>query len=85
MGEYWRALSFHEKALDIRQKTLHSNRPDIVTSYNNIGLTYSNMDEYLKALSFCERAVALGQRSLSPNDPNLQAFRNNLDCVKKKL
>ncbi|CAF4779303.1 unnamed protein product, partial [Rotaria sp. Silwood2] len=58
---------------------------DIVTSYNNSGLTYSNMDEYLKALSFCERAVALGQRSLSPNDPNLQAFRNNLDCVKKKL
>jgi hypothetical protein len=38
MDEYSKALSSHEKALEIRQQSLPSNHPDLVLSYNNIGL-----------------------------------------------
>jgi hypothetical protein len=36
MGEYSKALSSHEKALEIYQKTLPANHPLLATSYNNI-------------------------------------------------
>ena len=38
MGEYSKALSSHEKALEIRQQSLPPNHPDLASSYNNIGL-----------------------------------------------
>ena len=40
MGEYSKALSYYEQALEILQKTLPANHPDLATSYNNIGLVY---------------------------------------------
>ena len=38
MGDI-KALAYYEKTLEIEQKTLPSNHPDLATSYNNIGLS----------------------------------------------
>ena len=85
MGEYTKALSSHEKALEIKQQSLPPNHPDLAQSYNNIGAVYDNMGEYSKAHSFYERAVENGQQSLPSNHPELQKWRRNLENVKKKL
>ncbi len=85
MGEYSKALSSDEKALQIKQQSLPPNHPDFAMSYNNIGLVYKNMGDYSKARSFYERAVEIGQQSLPSNHPNLLDSRKNLDIVKKKL
>ena len=37
-GKYTDAVRTYEKALEIRQKTLPPNHPDLATSYNNIGV-----------------------------------------------
>ncbi|CAF1133864.1 unnamed protein product [Adineta steineri] len=76
-GKYREALSFHEKALEIRQQSLSPNHPDLGESFNNIGEVYDNMDNYPKALSFYEKALEIRQQSLPFNHPDLgESFSN---------
>ena len=60
-GDYKMAIEYYEKALEIRQKTLPSNHPDLATSYHSIGSVYRSMGEYSKALSFLEKALEIWQ------------------------
>jgi tetratricopeptide (TPR) repeat protein len=83
MGEYKKAISSHEKAVEI-YKSLSPNHSGLGMSYNNIGLVYYNMGQYSKALSFYRRAVEIGQQSLPSNHPHLQLYRENLERAKKK-
>ncbi|CAF1276520.1 unnamed protein product [Adineta steineri] len=80
-GKYQEALSFHEKALAIRQQLLPSNHPDLADSYNKIGNVYNDMDEYSRALSSHEKALAIRQQSLPSNHPDLGTSYNNIGNV----
>jgi tetratricopeptide (TPR) repeat protein len=85
-GQYFKALSYYEKAIEIRQKeTLAENHPDLATTFNNICQLYSKMGEQSEAVSFYERAIDIGQRSLPENHPHLQMYRENLKFVRKNL
>ena len=59
MGEYSKALSSYERALEIRKIALPPNHTSLATSYNNIGGVYDNMDEYSEALSYYEFGSAV--------------------------
>ncbi len=85
MEEYSKALLFYEKALEIRQKTLSPNHPDLASSYCNIGCVYRNMNDYPKALSYFERTLNMFQISLPSNHPNIQAIQENIEVLEKKL
>jgi tetratricopeptide (TPR) repeat protein len=71
-------------SLNIKEKTLPSNHPDLATTYNNIGVIYCNTGEYSKALPFYERAVEVGQHSLPENHPYLQWYQQLLDAIRTK-
>ena len=77
-GKYQEALTFYEKSVAIRQKTLPSNHPDLATSYNNIGAVHYNMGNYPKALSYYEKALEIRQQSLPPNHPDLAKSYYNI-------
>ena len=81
MGEYSKALSYYEKALEIRKQSLPSNHPDLALSYNNIGAVYYNMGEYSKALSSFEKALEIRKQSLPSNHPDLAKSYNNIGTV----
>jgi tetratricopeptide (TPR) repeat protein len=85
MGNYLKALTFHEKAHAIYQKTLPPHHPDLATAYYNIGNTYNQMGNYSKAMSSFEQAVNIGENSLAANVPDLQKWKNDLESVKQKL
>jgi tetratricopeptide (TPR) repeat protein len=76
-GEYQEAIVFYEKSLEIDQKTLPSNHPDLGVSYHNIGLVYESMGDYSNALSSHEKALEIRQKSLPPNHPDLASSYNN--------
>jgi tetratricopeptide (TPR) repeat protein len=82
-GDFKKSISYYEKALEIEQKTLPPNHPDLATSYNNIGLVYDNMGEYSKALLFYEKALKILQKNLPSNHPHLATSYNNIGLVSK--
>jgi tetratricopeptide (TPR) repeat protein len=77
-GDYQNAISFHKKALEILQKTLPPNYPDLATTYSSIGEIYGKMGRYSKALSFPENALEIRQKALPPNHPDLATSYNNI-------
>ena len=85
MADYPKALSYYEKDLEISQKSLPPNHPDIGASCNNIGMFYEKMGDNSKAHSFYEKAVKNGEQSLPANHPTLRNRRKRLDDMKKKL
>jgi tetratricopeptide (TPR) repeat protein len=80
-GEYEEALSYYEKALKIRQRSLPPNHPDLAMSYNNIGAVYYNMGEYSNALLSHEKTLEIRKQSLPPNHPDLAMSYNNIGLV----
>jgi tetratricopeptide (TPR) repeat protein len=80
-GDYEKAIEYHEKALEIEQKTLPENHPSLATSYNNIGSVYDNMGEYSKALSYYEKALEIRQKTLPENHHDLATSYNNIGLV----
>jgi len=78
MRDYSNALSNHEKALEIQQKSLPSNHPDF-------GVSYYKMGDYSKAHSFYVRAIENGQRSLPGYHSTTEEHKNNFEDVKKKM
>ncbi|CAF1038546.1 unnamed protein product [Adineta steineri] len=80
-GNYAKAVWYYEKTLEIEQKILSSNDPDLGSSYTNIGTVYSKMGDYLKALSFYEKALSIWQKAFLSNHPSLGSSYNNTGSV----
>ncbi|CAF4120659.1 unnamed protein product [Adineta steineri] len=80
-GDYEKAIWYYEQAIEIQQKTLPSNDPDLATSYNDIGLVYNNMGQYSKALSYYEKALEIYQKTLPSNHLDLATSYNNIGSV----
>ncbi|CAF4360240.1 unnamed protein product, partial [Rotaria sordida] len=76
MGDYSKALEFHEKSHKIFEKALPPNHPNLASSYNNIGGVYDDMGDYSKALEFYEKSLKIREKALPPNHPHL-AFPYN--------
>jgi tetratricopeptide (TPR) repeat protein len=84
-GKYTEAITYYEKSLKIRQKTLPANHPNLATSYNNIGLVCENMGEYSKALSSHEKALEIRQKTLPANHPHLASSYHSIGSVYQNM
>jgi tetratricopeptide (TPR) repeat protein len=80
-GKYTEAVTYYEKSLEIKQKSLPANHPNWATFYNNIGAVCRNMGEHLKALSYYEKALEISQKTLPENHPHLATSYNNIGTV----
>jgi tetratricopeptide (TPR) repeat protein len=85
LGKYKEAITLYEKSLEISEKTLPPNYPNLAMSYNNISLVYYNMGDYSKALSYYEKALEIEQQSLPPNHPDLAIFYHNIGGVYRTM
>jgi tetratricopeptide (TPR) repeat protein len=80
-GEYEEAITFYEKSLEIKQKTLPPNHLSFADTYNDIGAVYDSMSDYPKALSYYEKALEIKKQSLPPSHPNLTSSYNNIGVL----
>ncbi|CAF4664648.1 unnamed protein product, partial [Rotaria sp. Silwood2] len=81
LGEYSKAIKFYERALDIKEKAIPQNLPNLAASYGNIGNVYDSMGEYSKALSSYERSLEIRKIALPPNHPDLAGSYGNIGNV----
>ena len=64
---------------------MRENRPDIVTSYNNVGGAYGELGEYKKALEYLLKALAIREKVLTENHPDIATSYNNVGVAYYEL
>ena len=78
------SITYYEKALEIREKTLPASHSELATTYNNLGMLYCRLGEYSTAVTYFANALDILQNSLSPNHPFLEQVKENYETTKKK-
>ena len=78
LGDHSKALEFKLKALEIWEKVLPPDHPDLAASYNNVGSTYGNLSDHRKALEFKLKALEIRKKVLPPDHPDLATSYNNM-------
>lgn len=79
-----KALSSYTTVLEIQQKLLPSNHPDLGITYNNIGDAYRSLSNYEKAISCYEKALKIQKESLPPHHHDLGTSYNSIGTVYKE-
>ena len=82
---YEKSLEYKKKALEMQQKSLPENHPDIATSLNNIGSSYDDLGKHQEALEYYKKALEMRQKSLPENHPDIASSLNNLRQSYDKL
>ncbi|CAF0799516.1 unnamed protein product [Rotaria sordida] len=76
MGHYDRALSFHQKALNI-QENVQYNPMDCTTTYTNLGEKYREMKDHTMTLTYFQKGLEIRERKLPKNHPDLAVIYHN--------
>jgi tetratricopeptide (TPR) repeat protein len=63
--------------LEIREKLLGKEHPDVATSLNNLASLYYSQGKYAEAEPLYQRAIAILIATLGENHPNIQTVRKN--------
>ncbi|CAF5043053.1 unnamed protein product, partial [Rotaria sp. Silwood1] len=77
MGDYTKALSFHEKALNIQENVLCSPLECAMT-YINLADTYREMKDFSTALTYYQKVLDMREKKLPKNHPNLTGIFHNM-------
>jgi tetratricopeptide (TPR) repeat protein len=73
-GNTAQAESLYLRSLQIREKVLGSDHPQVATSLNNLALLYSrSLGRYSEAERYFRRALSILERSCGANHPNTLA------------
>ena len=78
LAYYSESLCYYMKVLEIREKVLPENHPDIATSYNNVGYVYGELGDHKKELEFKLKALAIQEKVLPENHPDIATSYNNV-------
>ncbi|XP_030102425.1 kinesin light chain 1 isoform X4 [Mus musculus] len=84
-GKYKEAEPLCKRALEIREKVLGKDHPDVAKQLNNLALLCQNQGKYEEVEYYYQRALGIYQTKLGPDDPNVAKTKNNLaSCYLKQ-
>uniref|UniRef100_A0A1A8Q7P6 Kinesin light chain n=1 Tax=Nothobranchius pienaari TaxID=704102 RepID=A0A1A8Q7P6_9TELE len=84
-GKYKEAEPLCKRALEIREKVLGKDHPDVAKQLNNLALLCQNQGKYEEVEYYYMRALEIYQTKLGPDDPNVAKTKNNLaSCYLKQ-
>ncbi|KAG7274638.1 hypothetical protein CRUP_009681 [Coryphaenoides rupestris] len=84
-GKYKEAEPLCKRALEIREKVLGTEHPDVAKQLNNLALLCQNQGKYQEVERYYERALHIYQQRLGPDDANVAKTKNNLaSCYLKQ-
>ncbi|TNN66970.1 Kinesin light chain 1 [Liparis tanakae] len=84
-GKYKEAEPLCKRALEIREKVLGKEHPDVAKQLNNLALLCQNQGKYEEVEYYYMRALEIYQSKLGPDDPNVAKTKNNLaSCYLKQ-
>ena len=77
-GKYKDAEPLCKRALEIREKVLGSDHPDVAKQLNNLALLCQNQGKYEEVERYYQRALEIYESKLGQDDPNVAKTKNNL-------
>ena len=77
-GKYDESRPAAERALELREKALGPEHPDVAQSLNNLANLYYYKGDYAKAEPLHKRALDIREKALGPEHPNVATSLNNL-------
>ena len=81
IADYDKAIQYYEKSLAIILKVHGDQHPSTGTSYNNLGLVWSDKGEYGKAIDYHEKGLAIRLKVHGDQHPSTGISYNNLGLV----
>ena len=81
-GDYAKAMEYLSKALDIWEKVLGTEHPNVATSYDNIGYVYSKQGDYAKALEYYSKALDIWEKVLGTEHPQTKQTMNAVEYMR---
>mmetsp|Transcript_4240 Transcript_4240/g.13993 ORF Transcript_4240/g.13993 Transcript_4240/m.13993 type:complete len:96 (+) Transcript_4240:346-633(+) len=77
-GDYAGAKPLYERAIEIGEKTLGPNHPNLAIRLNNLAGLLEAQGLYTQAKPLYERAIEIDEKALGPDHPDLATALNNL-------
>src|SRR5258706_4087181 len=68
-GQYDKALTYYERALAGKEKSLGVDHPSTLATVHNMASVFDNQGQYDKALKYYEPALTRSQKSLGVDHP----------------
>lgn len=78
LGNYQESEKFLKRALELREKSLSPEHPDVAQSLNNLAGLYMEQGKYGEAETLFQRALAIREKVLGPENPDVAQSLNNL-------
>jgi len=82
-GNYDRAVIVAKKSLEIAEKNVGPDHPDVAISLNNLAMLYQTQGQYTLAEPLYKRSLAISEKSLGPDHPDVARSLNNLAALYK--
>jgi CHAT domain-containing protein len=77
-GRYSEAIPLAQHQLNIWEKVVGPDHPNVATSLNNLAGLYHDMGNYAAAEPLYKRSLAIREKALGPDHPNVATSLNNL-------
>ncbi len=84
-GDYDRAVVVAKKALEVAEKNVGPNHPDVATSLNILALLYDAQGQYGQAEPLYKRSLAIREKALGPDHPNVATGLENLAVLYRAM
>lgn len=81
LGEYNKAIEFHNQSLTIKLATLEKKHPSKADTYNYLGTVWSDKGDYDKAIEFYNKALNIKLATLGEKHPSIAILYMNLGNV----
>jgi tetratricopeptide (TPR) repeat protein len=72
------AEPLYRRALDIREKALGRDHPDVAVSLNNLAELYQSQGRYAEVEPLLQRSLVIREKALSRDHPDVASALNNL-------
>ena len=84
-GRYAEAEPLYKRSLEIREKKLGKDHPDVATALNNLAELYKSQGRYEEAEPLYQRALAIFKAKFPSGHPNIDACQANYNTLKEKM
>ncbi|CAF4298029.1 unnamed protein product, partial [Rotaria magnacalcarata] len=82
MKDYSTAITYLQRALQIRENKLPKNHPDLAVTYHSLAKSYIAAHQYDMAMKNAQQAVDIAKEKLPSTHPHLLEYRKTSEQLR---